>query len=101
MEKSDFSEHQRLTVTWRDEGGKLRPANIYIFKMYDEFMIARMTDKDGLLRKIPYGDILKVVKEHAVSEEDRFFIPDAVLNEKVWKDRSTMMRYSSSPHMGK
>jgi hypothetical protein len=36
-----------------------------------------------------------------VAKEDRFYIPDAVLEEKTWKDRTVMERYSSSPHMGK
>lgn len=101
MDKSNFKENTRYTITWRAPDGKLRPANIYVYKMFDNAMIARMTDKSGLLHKIPYDDVIKIVKEQAVDKENQFVIPAAVLEEKVWKDRSVMERYSSSPHMGK
>jgi hypothetical protein len=101
VEKSSFKENTRYTITWRNPDGKMRPANIYVYKMFDANMIARMTDSGGLLHKIAYADVLKIVKEKAVDKENQFSIPSAVLDEKVWKDRSVMERYSSSPHMGK
>lgn len=101
MEKKDFAQDTRYTVTLRDESGKLRPASIYIYKLYDDFMIVRLTQADGLLRKLKYDDVVKIVKTRQIAAEDRFFIPEAVLAEKVWKDRDMMFRYSSSPHMGK
>lgn len=101
MEKADFEPDTRYAVTWRDEQGKLRPMNIYVYRTYDEFMVTRMTDKDGLLRRIAYSDVVKVVKTIPVRLEDRFFLPDATLAEANWKDRSIMQSYASSPHMGK
>lgn len=101
MDKANFKENTRYTVAWRATDGKIRPANIYVYKMFDTAMIARMTDKAGFLYKIAYEDITKIVKEITVEKENQFHIPAAVLDEKVWKDRSMMERYSSSPHMGK
>lgn len=101
MKKEDFAPHTRYTVTWRDPQGKLRPANLYVYRLYDAFMIARMTDQSGVLCKISYDDIVKIVKIRQVAKEDQFYIPDAVLKESTWADRSSMQRYSSSPHMGK
>ena len=101
MDKSTFKQDTRYTITWRSPEGKLRPTNIYVFRLYENFMIARMTEKEGLLYKIPYSDVIKIVKELPVDRENQFMIPAAVLDEKVWKDRTVMQRYSSSPHMGK
>lgn len=101
MDKNTFKQDTRYTITWRSPEDKLRPANIYVFRLYETCMIARMTEKAGLLYKIPYSDIIKIVKETAVDKENQFMIPAAILDEKVWKDRTVMDRYSSSPHMGK
>ncbi len=101
MDKSSFKENTRYTVALRAADGKLRPANIYVYKLFETSMIARMTDSGGLLHKIAYENVTKIVKEKAVDHENQFSIPAAVLDEKVWKDRTVMERYSSSPHMGK
>lgn len=101
MDKENLKENTRYTITWRSPDGKLRPANIYVYKMFANNIIARMTDKSGLLYKIAYDDIIKIVKTLSVDKENQFLIPAAVLDEKVWKDRTVMERYSSSPHMGK
>ena len=101
MKKEDFTAHTRYTVTWRDTEGKLRPANIYPYRLYDQFMVARMTDQSGILRKFAYDDIVKIVKVTPVTRENQFYIPDAVLSEGNWAGRLSMERYSSSPHMGK
>ncbi len=101
MKKDDFKPHTRYTATRRNEQGKLVPSNFYVYKLYDAFMIARMTDGTGLLTKIAYDDVVKIVKTREVPKEDQFHIPDAVLKESVWASRTAMMRYSSSPHMGK
>mgnify|MGYP005840475115 CR=1 FL=1 len=101
MDKTLFKEDTRYTITWRDESGKARPANIYVFRTYDAFMVARETSGGGLLRKIPYGDVLKIVHEKPVDKHDRYVIPAAVLEEKAWRDRSVMERYSSGPQLGK
>lgn len=101
MEKIEFKINTRYTLTWRAPDGKLRPVNLYIYRLYDKFMIARMTDKEGFLHKIAYEDIIKIVLEKAVSPEEHFSIPAAVLDEKSWKDRTMMQRYSTSPSRGK
>jgi hypothetical protein len=64
-------------------------------------MIARMTDKAGFLHKIAYEDVVKIVKEFPVDKTLQFYIPNAVLEEKAWKDRIVMERYSSAPNLGK
>ena len=101
LKKDDFKPDTRYTVAWRDYDGKIRPANLYVYRLYDKFMVARKTDHSGLLYKIGYDQILKIVKETAVSAEQRFRIPDAVLKETSWTDRTVMERYSSSPAAGK
>lgn len=101
MKKEDFQIHTRYTVTLRDDAGGLKPANLYVFRLYDNFMIARATDQGGLLYKIAYDAVEKIVKQKSVPPEDQFYIPDAVLKETVWRDRNKMERYSTSPHMGK
>lgn len=101
MEKNDFHENVRYTVTWRDAGGKLRPANIYVMKRFEESMIVRQTEKEGLLRKIKYTDVVKIVKSAAVAVQDRCYVPEAVLHERNWKDRTEIQHYSSASHTGK
>ncbi len=101
MDKSAFKEHTRYTITWRTADGKARPADIYVYKLHDDFMIARLTQKNGYLYKIAYADVLKIVKEIAVPAQNQFHIPGPVLDAKTWKDRTEMARYSSAPHMGK
>ncbi len=101
MKKEDFAPHTRYTITWRDPAGKLRPANIYPYCLYDKFMVARRTDQGGALGKFAYDDIIRIVRTTPVSAENRFVIPDAILSESNWADRTSMERYSSSPHMGK
>lgn len=101
MEKADFKTDTRYTLTWRAPEGKLRPVNLYVYRLYEKFMIARMTDNEGFLYKISYDDIIRIVIEKSVSPEEYFSIPAAVLDEKAWKDRSVMQRYSTSPSRGK
>ncbi len=101
MDKSAFQADTRYTITRRENSGKLRPANIYVYRLYDAFMIARLTEQDGFLYKIPYGDIVKIVSVQPVARQDRFAIPAAVLDEKTWQDRTVMTRYSTAPHTGK
>jgi len=101
LKKDDFKPDTRYTVAWRDYEGKVRPANLYVYRIYDNFMIARKTDHSGFLYKIGYDQVLKIVKETPVSAEMKFRIPDAVLKESTWADRTVMERYSSSPAAGK
>lgn len=101
VDKNAFKEDTRYTITWRDPEGTLRPANIYVFRLYGKFMIARMTQGDGLLRKIAYEDVAKIVQEKPVDKKDRYFVPAAVLEESAWRDVTIMERYSTSPRLGK
>lgn len=101
MDKKDFKQDTRYTVTLSDEDGKLRPANLYVMRMHDDGMVVRMTDKAAKLIKIKYEDVKKVVDTKAVSEQDRYTTPDAVLDEAHWKGKTSIDHYSSSAHMGK
>lgn len=101
MDKQCIAANTRYTVALRDASGKPRPANFCVLRLYDEFMIVRMTDRDGLLRKLAYADVLKIVKTLPTADSARFLVPDALLAEKVWKDRAQMEHYSSSPALGK
>ncbi len=100
MEKKDFQENVRYTVTVRDNG-KLRPANIYVMRCYNDAMIVRLTEREGILRKIGYADVEKIVKSTPVPVQDRYYVPEAVLQEGSWKERNEIQHYSSSPHAGK
>jgi hypothetical protein len=101
MEKKLFAPDTRYTVTLRDASGRLRAANIYVYRLYDGFMIVRMTEREGVLRKLRYEEVVRIVRTVAVAREDRFLVPEAVLAEAMWKDRETMERYSSGPGRGK
>ncbi|MBI3936061.1 MAG: hypothetical protein HY323_03720 [Betaproteobacteria bacterium] len=41
-------------------------------RVYDDFMVARLTGSDGLLRKIVYPDALKIAKETPVDGNRRY-----------------------------
>lgn len=101
MDKKDFEQDTRYTVTLRDDNNKLRPANLYVMRKHDDGMVVRMTDKAASLIKIKYDNVIKIVDKKTVSEQDHFTTPDAVLDEANWKDRTSLDHYSSSSHMGK
>lgn len=101
MDKSHFTPDTRYTLALRDERGKPRPANLYVYRVYDQFMVARATSGDGLLRKIAYADVERIVDATPVPAAERYFLPAAVLDEKSWRDRSVMQHYASSPGRGK
>ncbi|OOG22493.1 hypothetical protein B1C78_14975 [Thioalkalivibrio denitrificans] len=103
MDKSRFTADTRYSVTLREADGKLRAASIYVHRLFDDYMIARRIDgaQLGMLFKIPYQDIVRIVRVIPVADEQRFMVPDAMLNPKVWETRDTMMAYGSSPGLGK
>lgn len=101
MNKSNFRENTRYAITLKDDNGRLRPANIYVYKLHDEFMVARFTDQSGMLNKIPYAKVVKIVKTMEVPPEARFLLPDILLSAKTWQSRTTMQAYGSSPRVGK
>lgn len=101
MGKQDFAPDTRYTLTWRDERGRERPLNIYVYRTYDGFMVARETSGAGLVRKIAYADVVRVVLAQPVPPAARYFLPAAVLDEKNWRDRTTMQHYATAPGLGK
>lgn len=101
MDKSEFQPDTRYTITWRNPQGRLQPAAIYVYRVYPSFMIVRMTGGDGLLHKITYPEVEKIVSSAPVAPRDRTFLPAAVLDERAWRDRSTMQHYAGSPQRGK
>ena len=101
MNKRNFQENTRYAIALKDENDRMRPANIYVYKLHDDFMIVRFTDKSGMLHKVPYGDVTKIVKTIEVAPEARFMVPDILLSAKTWQSRTSMQAYSSSPRVGK
>lgn len=101
MDKNDFKPDTRYTITWQTADGRAQPANIYVYRVYDGFLVARLTGADGLLRKIAYPEILKIVSVKAVEPARRYAVPAPLLDEKTWRDRVVMAHYSSSPRLGK
>lgn len=91
----------RYTIAWQPPGGQVKPAAIYVYCTYDTFMIVRAGDSDGALRKIAYPEVLRIVGTETVSPEKRRSVPAALLDEKSWRDRTTMAHYASSPALGK
>ena len=101
MDKTAFKPDTRYTLTLRGTGSRPEPANLYVYRVYESFMVARATSGDGLLRKIPYENVLKIVGEFPVEAEKRYFLPNALLEEKNWRDKTEMAVYASSPALGK
>lgn len=101
MDKNHFKPDTRYTITWRGPDGKAQPANIYVYRVYDNFLVTRWTGADGLLRKITYPEILRIVSVKEVGANERYCVPAQLLDEKTWRDRVAMAHYSSSPRLGK
>jgi hypothetical protein len=103
MEKSDFAKDGHYSVTLQVPSGHLRPANLYVHRLEETYMIARHTSGAdvGLLVKLAYSDITRIVKTHPVSDAKRFMIPEALLKPKLWESRDRMKVYSSAPGLGK
>lgn len=101
MDRNDFQEDTRVTVTYKDDKGKLRPGNFYIHKLFDDFMIVRSTDQDGLLHKMGYDQVVKIIKSKPVDREHLYYVPEDMLQKHVWEDRDTLFHYASGPGRGK
>lgn len=103
MDKNAFAQDHHYTVTLREANDKLRPANLYVHLLADEYMIVRRTDgtRSGFLLKIKYDDVIRIVKQNNVPADKVFSIPQAMLNPKVWTDRDSIQTYSSGPGLGK
>jgi len=63
--------------------------------------VARNTAGDGLLRKIRYDSVERIVKTTAVARDEQLAVPEAMLQAAFWKDRETCVAYGSSPARGK
>jgi hypothetical protein len=100
VDKTDFEPHTQYTVTLRTSAGLVRPANFYVHRVHNEFMIARLNG-DGTMHKLAYADILKVVSMTPVPHERRYHVPPQLLEEQLWRGRSTMQHYASAPRSGK
>jgi hypothetical protein len=101
MDKTSFKTDTRYVLTVYDAKRAPRPANVYVYRVYDKFMLARSTGGDGLLRKIVYEDVERIVEQAEVPLRERFALPAGMLDEKSWSDRSEMQLYASSPARGK
>lgn len=101
MDKSDFKADTRCTITWQRPGGPARPANLYVHRVYDGFLVARVAGAESRLRKIAYPEILKLVASETVDVAELRPVPAALLDEKTWRDRDELEHYSSSPQLGK
>lgn len=103
MDKSAFKKDGHYAVTLRSPDGRLRPANLYVHRLEDDYMIARHTSGAdvGLLIKLGYDDVVKIVRTHPVLDRKRFMIPEAMLKPKLWETRTSMRAYSSAPGLGK
>lgn len=101
MDKTSFAAEHRYTVAWRNAAGKTVPLSFYVHRTHEQFMVVRITGAEGLLRKLAYGDVERIVAAEAVPESQRRYTPAAMLDEKVWRSRSEMAHYASSPALGK
>ena len=101
MDKHDFNADTRYTLTVRDAAGQVRPSTIYVYRVYDAFMIARPAGGDALLRKIAYSDVVRIVDARPAAPSERYMVPAALLEEKVWRERDVMSHYATSPARGK
>lgn len=103
MDKNEFKKDGHYAVTLRTTAGRLRPANIYVHRLEDDYMIARHTSgaDSGLLIKLRYDDVVKIVRTHPVLDRKRFMIPEAMLKPQLWESRDSMRTYSSAPGLGK
>ncbi len=101
MDQTAFKPDTRYTLSLRSNDGRVRPANLYVYRTYGDFFVARATGTDGLLRKIRYADVERIVTEYPVSPADRYLLPPAMLDEQAWRDRDVMLHYATSARRGK
>jgi hypothetical protein len=103
LDKNQFMKDGHYAVTLRSAEGRLRPANVYVHRLEDAYMIVRHTSGPdvGLLIKLRYDDVVKIVRKHPVLDRKRFMIPEAMLKPKLWESRDSMRAYSSAPGLGK
>nr|WP_207143467.1 hypothetical protein [Ectothiorhodospira shaposhnikovii] len=103
VDKKHFAADTQYAVTLYDDHRRLRPANLYVHRLFDDSMIARRTDglHSGLLFKIRYEDVVRIARTIPVDRSRRFMLPEAMLMPKLWENRTTMNAYASAPGLGK
>lgn len=101
MDRQAFKPDTRYTLACRDAQGRVRPLNVYVYRVYEKFMVARETGAAGLVRRIAYDEVERIVRESGVAPEERYFLPAGILDEQNWRDRSVMQHYASAPGRGK
>jgi hypothetical protein len=103
VDKNAFKKDGHYAVTLRTAEGRLRPANLYVHRIEEGYMLARHTSGPdlGLLVKLRYDDVVKIVRTHPVLDGKRFMIPEAMLKPQLWESRDSMRAYSSNPGLGK
>ena len=101
MDRQAFKPDTRYTLAWRDAQGRVRPLDVYVYRVYEKFMVARESGATGLVRKIPYDEVERIVRAREVAPEARYFLPAGILEEKSWRDRSVMQHHASAPGRGK
>jgi hypothetical protein len=72
-----------------------------VYRLYEQFMVAREAGATGLVRRIDYDDVERIVRESGVAPEERYLLPAGILDEKNWRDRSVMQHHASAPGRGK
>ncbi len=101
VDKVDFRDRTRYALTVVEANGRRRPANVYAFRLHDEFMVVRNTGGDGLLRKVRYDAVERIVTAAPVPAGEQLAIPEAMLQASFWADRESCVAYGSSPARGK
>ena len=48
-----------------------------MYRVYEQFMVARSTSGDGLVRKVNYADIERIVDQTPVPAAERYLLPAA------------------------
>jgi hypothetical protein len=101
MDASAFQPDSRVMATLREPGGVPRPGRFYVLRAHPDFLVVRMADGEGLLRRIDYGTIERIVETLPIAPRDRIAVPAALLEAAFWQSRATLAHYGSSAARGK
>lgn len=99
--QKDFRPDTVCTVVLRDAAGRERPASFYVHRAYPEFFVARALEAEGLLRKIAYAEVARVLEAREAAPRERRPLPAALLEERLWRERTELQHYASRPDRGK
>lgn len=101
MDKTHFKPDTRYLISWRGPDGRLQPAELYVFRAYDDFLVVRPSGPDARPRKIGYSEVAKIVAVKEVPPEGRYRLPAALLEEAFWREREVLEHHAGSPARGK